>query len=92
MGPERGQEGQRGGKVHSWARIRLGRGLSSYLFVRVTCPSVCVSWTGLSSVRLALRLQECKLGVTPAYVVDTSHSKWMPPKLEYAFRLTRCLL
>ena len=64
-------------------------GLSSCLSVRVTCPSVRVSWTGLSSIRLALGLQEGKLGVTPAYVADTSHSKWAPPKLEHAPRLTR---
>ena len=49
--------------------------LSSCLSVRVMCPSVHVSWTGLSSIQLALGLQEGKLGVTPAYVVDTSHSK-----------------
>ena len=53
------------------------------------CPSVRVSWTGLSSVRLALGLQEGKLGVTLAYVADTSHSKWVPSKHEYAPRLTR---
>ena len=54
-----------------------------------TCPSVCVSWIGLSSIRLALGLQEGKLGVTPTYVADTSHSKWAPPKHEHALRLTR---
>ena len=43
--------------------------------VRVTCPSVRVSWTGLSSVRLALGLLEGKLGVTCAYVANMSHSK-----------------
>ena len=59
-------------------------GLSSCPSVRVTCPFVCVSWTGLSSVRLTLGLQEGKLGVTSAYVADTSHSKWASPKLEYA--------
>ena len=56
--------------------------------VRVTCLSVHVSWTGLSSVRLALGLQEGKLGVTLAYMADTSHSKWAPPKHEHAPRLT----
>ena len=54
-----------------------------------TCPSVRVSWTGLSSVLLALGLQEGKLGVTLAYVADTSYSKWVPPKHEHAPRLTR---
>ena len=54
-----------------------------------TCPSVRVSWTGLSSVRLALGLPQGKLGVTLAYVADTSHSKWAPPKHEHAPSLTR---
>ena len=57
--------------------------LSSCLSVQVTCLSVCVSWTGLSSIQLALGLQEGKLGVTPAYMADTSHSKWAPHKLEH---------
>ena len=46
--------------------------------------SVRISWTSLSSVRLALGLQGGKLGVIPTYVADTSHSKWAPSKLEYA--------
>ena len=54
-----------------------------------TCLSVCISWTGLSSVRLALGLPQDKLGVTLAYVVDMSHSKLAPPKHEHASRLTR---
>ena len=54
-----------------------------------TCPSVRVSWTGLSSVRLVLGLPQGKLGVTLAYVADTSHSRWAPPKHEHAPRLTR---
>ena len=64
-------------------------GLSMCPSVRVTCPSVRVSWIGLSSVRLALGLPQGKLGVTLAYMADTSHSKWTPPKHEHAPRLTR---
>ena len=37
----------------------------------------------------SIRLQEGKLGVTPTYVADTSHSKWAPPKHEHAPKLTR---
>ena len=69
--------------------VRRYAGLSMCSSVRVTCPSVRVSWTGLSSVQLALGLQEGKLGVTLVYVADTSHSKWAPPKHKYAARLTR---
>ena len=57
--------------------------------IRLSHVSVCVNWIGLSSVQLALGLQEGKLGVTPAYVADTSHSKWVPPKHEHVPRLTR---
>ena len=64
-------------------------GLSTCPSVRVTCLFVRVSWTGLSSVQLALGLQEGKLEVTLAYVADASHSKWAPPKHEHAPSLTR---
>ena len=63
--------------------------LSTCPFVRVSCPSVRVSWTGLSSIRLALGLPQGKLGVILAYVADTSHSKLAPRMHEHAPRLTR---
>ena len=69
--------------------VAASPGLSTCPSVRVTCPSVRVSWTGLSSVRLALGLPQGKLGVTLAYMADTSHSKLAPPKHEHAPRLTR---
>ena len=50
-----------------------------------TCPSVRVS---CPSVRLALGLPQGKLGVTLAYVADTSHSKLAPRMHEHAPRLT----
>ena len=71
---------------------RLGNvrpGLSTCPSVQVSCPSVRVSWTGLSSVRLALGLPQGKLGVTLAYVADTSHSKLAPRMHEHVPRLTR---
>ena len=40
-----------------------------------SCPSVRVSWTSFSSVRLALGLSKGKVGVTPVHVADMSHSK-----------------
>ena len=71
----------------SWA-LQVKAGLSTCPSVRVTCLSVRVSWIGLSSVRLALGLPQGKLGVTLAYMADTSHSKLAPPKHEHAPRLT----
>ena len=71
------------------ARLELISGLSTCPSVRVSCPSVRVNWTGLSSVRLALGLPQSKLGVTFAYVADTSHSKLAPRMHEHAPRLTR---
>ena len=64
-------------------------GLSMCPSVQVSCPSVCVSWIGLSSVRLALGLPQGKLRVTLAYVADTSHSKLAPCMHEHAPRLIR---
>ena len=69
--------------------VRHYAGLSTYPSVRVSCPSVRVSWIGLSSVRLALGLSQGKLRVTLAYVADTSHSKLAPRMHEHAPRLTR---
>ena len=74
------------GPIH---RSPWSTGLSTCPSVRVSCPSVRVSWTSLSSVRLALGLPQGKLGVTLAYVADTSHSKLVPPMHEHAPRLTR---
>ena len=64
-------------------------GLSTCPSVRVSCLSVRVSWTGLSSVRLALGLPQGKLRVTLAYMADTSHSKLAPRMHEHTPRLTR---
>ena len=77
------------GNSHGILKFKPFAKLSSCPSIRVMCPSVRVSWTGLSFVRLALGLQEGKLGVTLAYVVDTSHSKRALPKLEHAPKLTR---
>ena len=52
----------------------LASRLSTCPSVRVTCSFVRVSWTGLSSVRLALGLPQGKLQVTLAHVADMSHS------------------
>ena len=68
-------------------KLSSNPGLSTCPSVRVSGPSVSVSWTGLSSVRLALGLPQGKLGVILAYVADTSHSKLAPPMYEHAPRL-----